>query len=238
LFFTLPIDDQMRCSVGTHSILERTSTYMRTNKLLLLPFLAGAVTLAAQNCTTPSGATDSDGSVSASASFTVGAGFITVTVANGLADPRSAGQLLNGVAFTLSSGPATATLGSTSANLRRVNSDGTFTDLGPAATGWALDTNFNGGLMLCVLCSDLGGSGPSHLLIGNPAVSGTYASANRSIAGNKPHNPFDSGTATFLINVPGLSPSATVTGATFFFSTAEGVSVTGTCSAGGGVGLG
>jgi hypothetical protein len=137
--------------------------------------------------------------------------------------------LLNGVAFTLSSGPATATLGSTSANLRRVNDDGTFTDLGPAATGWALDTNFNGGLMLCVLCSDLGGSGPSHLLIGNPAVSGTYASANRSIAGNKPHN---------LINVPGLSPSATVTGATFFFSTAEGVSVTGTCSAGGGVGLG
>ena len=100
-------------------------------------------------------------------------------------------------------------------------------------TGWALD-NSNGGLFLCVLCTDLGGAGPSHLLIGDPAVSGTYVSANASIAGNKPHNPFDAGTATFLINVPGLSAGATVTGATFFFSTAEGVSVTGTCSAGGG----
>jgi hypothetical protein len=173
--------------------------------------------------------------VSATANFTVGSGFISVTVANGLSDPRSAGQLLNGVAFTLSSGQTPGTLGPTAANLRRVDSGGSFTDLGPSATGWALDDNFSGGFMLCVLCTNLGGSGPSHLLIGDPATSGIYASANRSIAGNKPHNPFTSGTATFLINVPGLSPTATVTGATFFFSTAEGVSVTGTCSTGGGV---
>jgi len=205
---------------------------MKAPKLLLLPFVAGALTLAAQNCSTPAGATDPDGLVSATANFTVGAGFITVTVANGLADPRSAGQLLNGVAFTLSSGQTPGTLGATSANLRRIVRGGSFTDLGPSPTGWALDDSFAGGFMLCDLCTDLGASGPSHLLIGDPAASGIYASANGSIAGNKPHNPFTTGTATFLINVPGLSAGATVTGATFFFSTAEGVSVTGTCSTG------
>ncbi|SRR5579871_5640751 len=218
---------------------------MRTNPVLLIPFLAGALSLTAQTqCTTPQGATDAHGEpVAATANFTVGSGFITVTVQNTQADPRSAGQLLNGVSFTLSSGPAAATLGANSANIRRVNSGGTFTDLGPNNTGWALD-NSNGNFFLCVLCTDLGGAGPSHLIIGDPAGSGTYASANRSIAGNGPHNPFDAGVATFLINVPGLSSSATVTDATFFFSTAGptntptgptgGVSSRGTCQASGG----
>ena len=196
----------------------------------LLPLVAGALTLAAQNCTTPDGASVSDGLVSASANFTVGSGFITVTLANNLADPRSAGQLLNGVAFTLSTGQTSATLGPTSANLRRVNGGGSFTDFGPSATGWALDDNFNGGFQLCVLCTNLGGSGPSHLLIGDPALSGSYASANASIAGNKPHNPFTAGTATFLINAPDVTSGSTVTGATFFFSTQEGVSVPGSCT--------
>ena len=146
--------------------------------------MLGAMTLAyadvpggggggSQTCSTVPGATVPDGSVSANATFTVGNGFVTVTLSNSLADPKSAGQLLNGVSFTLTSGLTGGTLGSTSANLRRVARGGSFTDLGPASTGWALDDNFNGGYFLCVLCTDLGGSGPQHLLIGNPATSGT-----------------------------------------------------------------
>ena len=214
------------------------------NSLFILT-LAGAAALSAQNCTTPPGSTAGDVPVSASANFTVGNGFITVTLTNTFADPRSAGQLLSGAAFTLSSGPTTATLGANSANIRRVDKGGSFTDLGPNATGWALD-NSNGGLFLCVLCTGIGGSGPSHLLIGNPASNNTYASANRSIAGNGPHNPFDAGTATFLINAPNVNSSMTVTGVTLFFSTAAGAPgtggnpptgnfVTGTCDGGGGV---
>ncbi len=206
---------------------------MKTN-LLLLPFLAGALSLAGQNCTTPPGSTVPDGAVAATANFTVGSGFVTVTLSNDLTNPKSAGQLLSGLGFTLSSGQTPGTLGPTSANLRRVDKGGSFADLGPSATGWALDDTFPNGFLLCVLCTNLGGSGPSHLLIGGPASTGTYVSANGSIAGNKPHNPFTAGTATFLINVPGLSSSATVTSATFFFSTTEGVSVTGTCNTGGG----
>jgi hypothetical protein len=194
--------------------------------------IAGAMTLAAQPCSTVPGATDADGSVSANANFTVGDGFVTVTLSNSLADPKSAGQLLSGLAFTLTSGFTGGTLGATSANLRRVARGGSFADLGPASTGWALDPNFNGGYFLCVLCTDLGGSGPKHLLIGDPALSGTYASANASIAGNRPHNPFTQGQATFFINVPGVMSSDSVNSATFFFSTQEGVSVPGSCTGG------
>ncbi|HXP87215.1 MAG TPA: hypothetical protein VN841_20960 [Bryobacteraceae bacterium] len=208
---------------------------MRLTQSLLIPVIAGAMTLAAQNCSTVPGATDSDGSVSANATFSVGNGTVTVTVSNSLADPRSAGQLLNGVSFTLTSGLTGGTLASDLAQLRRVNSGGTFIDTpgGPSDMGWALDPNFNGGYFLCVLCTDLGGTGPKHLLIGDPALSGTYASANASIAGNKPHNPFTSGTATFTINVPGVMASDSVNSATFFFSTQEGVSVAGSCIGGG-----
>lgn len=185
------------------------------------------------DCSTPPGATVPGGTVNAQAAFTAGDGFITVSVTNNLADPRSAGQLLSGLAFTLSSGQTSGTLGPNSANIRTVNADHTFLDFGPSSTGWALQSNFNGGLFLCVLCTDLGAAGPKDLLIGAPATDGKYDSANRSIAGNKPHNPFTAGTATFLVFVPGLTSDATVTTATFFFSTAEGVSVTGACSPGG-----
>ena len=212
---------------------------MRPIKFLLLPMiLGGAALLYAVNsggggggktCTTTPGAAVPDGSVSATAKFTPSDGVVTVLLADTLVDPKSAGQLLSGVSFTLASGVTSGTLGPTSANLRRVTRDGSFTDLGPASTGWALDENLNGGFKLCVLCTDLGAAGPKHLLIGNPAVSGTYASANASIAGNKPHNPFTQGIATFLINIAGMTSSDSVTSATFFFGTTDGISVQGSC---------
>ncbi len=206
---------------------------MRIFGLLRVSLIAGAVTLVAQNCSTPSGSAVPDGQVSANASFSVGNGFVTVTLANGLADPRSAGQLLSGLAFTLASGTTGGSLGSTSANLRSIAKGGSFTDLGPASTGWALNGSFNGGFFLCDLCTDLGAAGPKHLLIGDPASSGEYDSANASIAGNKPHNPFTQGTATFLINAPGAIQGDSVSSAAFYFSTTDGISVAGSCGGGG-----
>ncbi len=202
---------------------------------LLIPMALGisAVVGAAEtDCATVAGATVPDGQANAQATFITGDGFITVTLTNMLGDPKSAGQLLSGLAFTLSEGETTGTLGNNSANLRKVQNGGSFADMGPSTTGWALAQNFNGGFELCVLCTDLGASGPSHLLIGSPAASGTYASANRSIAGNRPHNPFTAGTATFLINSPAVNSLSTITTATFFFSTQEGVSVSGSCTGG------
>jgi len=205
---------------------------------LLGPFslaMSGAV-LSAQiqtQCETQGGATVNDLPVSASATFTPGTGTIIVVLSNGLADPRSAGQLLSGLAFTVSEGETTGTLGPNSAEIITVARGGASVDIGPGTTGWALEQNFNGGFFLCVLCTDLGAVGPHQLLIGPPTGDGNYDSANASIAGNRPHNPFTSGPAMFMINAPNVTPNSTIIGAAFFFGTTQGVSVAGTCSGAG-----
>jgi len=196
--------------------------------------ISSIATCAETDCATQNGAVP-DGRVSAIATFVTGNGFMTVTLSDSLANPTSIGQLVSGLAFAVSEGQTIGTLGSTSANNRKVKADGTFVDLGPSPTGWALATDFNGGFELCALCTDLGASGPSRLLIGQPSGAGSYQSANASIAGNKPHNPFTTGTSTFLITIPTVTTQSTIASATFFFGTTEGVSVAGSCSAGGGI---
>lgn len=190
----------------------------------IAPVLALTMPLVAQTCATNSGAAVADGVVNTSASFTVGDGFITVSVTNQLADPKSVGQLLSGLQFTLASGASTGTLGSSSAIIRSVSRGGAFTDVAPGPTGWALDTS-NANFLLCALCNDLGAIGPKRLLLGDPNPStGTFASANASIAGNKPHNPFTAGTAVFFINAPGALAGDKVVTVKFFFGTAGGAS--------------
>ncbi len=203
--------------------------------LMPLVVATGVVAWASDtDCSTPDAATVPDGQVNATAHFTTADdGTITISLSNALSDPRSAGQLLSGLAFTVSEGETTGTLASSSASYVRVRRGGNFSTVGSGPTGWALADNFNGGLFLCVLCTDLGASGPAHLIIGDPSqTTGLYSSANASIAGNKPHNPFDASPALFVVNVPGVTSLSTITGATFFFSTAEGVSVGGTCGGG------
>lgn len=207
---------------------------LRITRFLLPSVLAMSAAWASEtDCVPSAGVVVPDGKVSAQVTFTTGDGFITVALADTLSDPKSVGQLLSGLAFTVSEGESTGALGNNSANVRAVRTGGSFVDLGPSTTGWALAQNLNGGFELCVLCRDLGSAGPSHLLVGDAANSGTYASANASIAGNRPHNPFTAGTATFLINAAGVTPNSTIVAATFFFSTTLGVSVAGACSPGG-----
>ena len=110
------------------------SQFMR----LLVPCLAAASSLAfagRQDCATQAGAAVTAGPVNADAVFTTGSGFISITVSNLQADPTSAGQLLSGLAFTLSDGQTTGSLGPNSANLRKVQGGGVFTDFGPSSTG-------------------------------------------------------------------------------------------------------
>src|SRR5579872_1148934 len=121
---------------------------MRPMKVLFISMIVGGGALlhavstvgggGGKTCTTTPGATVPDGSVSATAKFTPSNGVVTVVLADTLVDPKSVGQLVSGVSFTLASGITTGTLGSTSANLRKVVRGGSFTDLGPASTGWAL----------------------------------------------------------------------------------------------------
>ena len=174
---------------------------------------------------TPGGSTVTDGPVNASATFVTGNGTITITLNDLLANPKSVGELISDLDFTLSNHATMGTLANSTA--QEISIAGNIgTPGGTVSTGWALNDNVSGGLQLDVLGTSVG---PSHLIIGP----GPYTNANGSINGNKPHNPFLNGTATFTVDVSGVTAATTVTGATFSFGTESGVTVPGTSGGGG-----
>jgi hypothetical protein len=173
---------------------------------------------------TPAGSTESGGNpVNASATFTTSDGQIAVTLTDLLANPTTVAQLISDLSLTLSTGQTIGTLASSSGTQINVAANGTFTLGATASTGWGLNNNVSGGLQL----DALGFVGPALLIIGPPDAGGVYSAANNSIAGNGPHNPFIDGSATFLLDVLGVTADTTVTTATFSFGTTEGDNVPG-----------
>lgn len=192
--------------------------------------LAGGLTANAATIfyTTPTGSTTSGGAVNASALFTTSGGSLSITLTNLQGNPGNVAQLLSDLDFTLSGiTTASGTLSSSAGQEITVNSGGTFTLASTVATGWALNTS---GAVFDL--NVLGAAGPSHLIIGPPDGSGNYSSANGSIAGNGPHNPFLNQSATFTLSIPGITANTTVTSAIFSFGTTAGINVTGVCTRG------
>jgi hypothetical protein len=118
-----------------------------------------------------------------------------------------------------------------SAQVRTVNGDHSFTEGGTVSTGWALQAFGSSGLILCVICPNNGTPAPtnpppSHLIIG----AGPYTNANGSIAGNGPHNPFLDETATFTIHDSSITSSMVVSHVVFGFGTQFGSTVNGELS--------
>ena len=172
---------------------------------------------------TPTGAVTSGGPVNASATFTTGSGTVSITLTDLQANPTDVAQLVSDLDFTLSGGQTTGTLASSSGQQIFIAGNGTATLGSTGATGWGLNQNVSGGLQL----DALGFIGPAGLIVGPPGAGGTYTSANGSIAGNGPHNPFINQTATFTINIAGVTVDSTVTSATFSFGTTPGIDVPG-----------
>lgn len=169
---------------------------------------------------TPTGSSTSGGAVDASAMFVTGPGTITVTLNDLLANPTDVAQLVSDLDFTLSNGAMTGTLAGSSATQISISGHtGTMGTTG--ATGWVLNNGVSGGLQLDALGAP---TTPSELIIGP----GPYTNANGSIDGNMPHNPFLDETATFTIDVPGVTAATSVTGAVFSFGTTAGIDVTAT----------
>ena len=90
---------------------------------------------------TPPGTSVPDGSVNASATFTTGAGTLSVTLTDLLANPTSVGQTLSDLIFTLSSHQTTGTISSSSGQLITVAANGTATTGATTTTGWGLNSN-------------------------------------------------------------------------------------------------
>jgi hypothetical protein len=173
---------------------------------------------------TPTGATTSGGAVSASATVITGAGTVFITLTDLQVNPKNVAQLISDFDFVLSNGATTGTLASSSGQQITVNGNGTFTLGSTVPTGWGLNNNVGGGLQL----DALGYVGPAGLILGPPGAGGVYSAANSSIAGNGPHNPFLNQSASFLINVAGVTADTTITSATFSFGTTPGIDVPGT----------
>jgi hypothetical protein len=143
---------------------------------------------------------------------------------NLLADPKEVAQCISDLSFTVV--PAwtggSPSLTSSSGLERRVNGDKTYSDGLVVSTGWALNIIDNDTLHLNVLGTLIG---PAHLIIGPQDGSNDYGSANGSIAGNKPHNPFLAGPVTFALSVPGVTADTTITEVVFSFGTTPGIDV-------------
>src|SRR5262249_26872654 len=88
-------------------------------------------------------------------------------------------------------------------------------------TGWVF-SNIGGGTFGLDDLVGTGHAGPAHTLLGLPAADNKYDSADGSIAGNNPHNPFLFHTATFVFSLTGATGTPQVTGTTFQFGTTDG----------------
>jgi hypothetical protein len=196
--------------------------------LMCSPASAGTFTFA-----TAAGATEPMNSlpVNASTTITTGAGTVSVTLTNLLADPSNVPQVLTDLLFILSGGNTLATTIASSAGQEiTIAGNGTSTLGAVVATGWKLDSSSpSGTIHLCEIgpgtCG--GGLAPSHGIIGPPDSGGIYSNAKGSIAGNSAHNPFLSQTATWSLLVPGVTADTVVSGVMFSFNTSAGDDVPG-----------
>jgi len=189
--------------------------------------VAAAGVAQADQFTTSVGATNplTGQPVSATADFSLSGNTLTVTLTNNTPDMVSVGQLLTGLTFTLSDGSG-VTLTNQTGNLVEVLAGGAISNIGGAtdALGWGFGATGGSTFELCVICS--GGVTspvtPSEGLLGPTSADGKFDSANSSIDGNAPHNPFVLGTATYTFTVPS---NVTVSDVSFTFGTQAGANV-------------
>lgn len=153
--------------------------------------------------------------VSAQVTFVTSTDQISVLLENLFVDPTSVAQNISGLFFLVDGGgAASATLASATGMHRQIDKDGVYTDLGVLDTDWTLSL-LSGQLFL----NGLGSGGPDHTVIGGAGQDNLYDSANGSIAGNKPHNPFLASSALFLISMPGVTSNTLILDAIIRFNT-------------------
>jgi len=173
---------------------------------------------------TPSGSTCGGEACAAEATFTTGAGSISVTLTDLLtpAQVLSAGQALSDLSFTLSNAPGTQGALTASGQLANIGTGGTVTNVsgtpvrfigeGPPPPGGSGTFTVTGNT---ILMEAIGGGQPSQMILPS---GGSFTNANASITGGQ-FNPFVVGPATFTLAFSGITAATTVTAATFSFGT-------------------
>jgi hypothetical protein len=171
---------------------------------------------------TSAGASTTGGTVSAQAAFTISNGTVTIVVTNLGANPTDVADEVSALTFDVTGATGSGSLTTVSSgSLSTLSSGGSYTAgvssllsrWGTTETGLALDLDA------------LGGGSPNELIIGpddrggfDPTV-GKYTNANSSIYN---HNPSVLGTATFTIDVPGVTSSSTISDVVVQFGSSDG----------------
>lgn len=207
-------------------------------KRLLLATISAIVlsaTLAMANTfmvSTPAGSTTSGGSVNAQAVITTGLNSVTIDLTNLLtaAQMGNVAQALSDLSFTLSGAFATGLVSDTNRSYT-----GKLVDVakGGAVTtdaGNGVAASYNGwdfsNTLSTFLLEDLGSAaGPAQLILGGTTSTASYPSANASIAGNGPHNPFLQQDAVFTLSVTGVTAATNVTAGSLSFGTTLGTDI-------------
>ncbi|HXA45367.1 MAG TPA: hypothetical protein VNZ25_07675 [Candidatus Angelobacter sp.] len=186
--------------------------------LLMTAVAFSATTALGSMYYTPAGAGDSNGSVDASAQVIVGNGMVTITLTDLLQNPTSSGQTLSGLEIDISGAIGTATLASSSGLTSTINPDGAYTPgvYQNSLGHWGADDSVN--LSAIGLVSHQ----PYDLIVGPDSAggfsgAGTYSGANKGL-GN--FNPYVLGSATFTVDIPGVTSSSSISGVNFEFGTA------------------
>ncbi len=158
----------------------------------------------------------------AKAVFTLKSGEIDITLTNLLWNPNDDAQMISALRFTVTGVTGTASLNSISGNTSTINSsDGTYSTPSPisSSTPWKAS---NTGTSLVL--NDLTGSKPKDLIIGpdnkgSLTNGGIYTHAQGSIS---QHNPVILGSASFVIDVAGVTSSSKLSNVVFQFGTTAG----------------
>jgi hypothetical protein len=167
---------------------------------------------------------DSDGSLSAEAVFTLSANTVTVTLYNLQTNQGSQGQSVSGLVFMVGGPPAggaSLTLTSASGNLV------TFTQTGPngqiapdpgqitysgstlSDSHWAVVNSDN--------LTALSGGKPNQMILGPASSDGNYDDANPGFQKN--FNPYYQDSATFVLSAPGVTTASTISDVSIDFGT-------------------
>jgi hypothetical protein len=168
-----------------------------------------------------------DGSLFGIADFTTGAGFIDVTLTNGLTASTftSQGQALSDITFVLSNSPGTqVTLSVVSGQLGNIDhstgvvtytsgSPVRFLGQGPKPPGGSGAFTISGST---ITMEAIGGGQPSEMIVPLVSNGGAFTSKLSNVDN---FNPYTIGPATFELDLAGVTAQTTITGATFSFGT-------------------
>ena len=181
--------------------------------------------------------TSSGGAYTANFALNASTHTLTITVTNNLTgSANSIGSSISDIDFTVTGQTGAATNFSQSPSEPLVTF--TFVSSGGgcgATVNCATSTGSAGFALLSATgtidISTLFGGSPANLIVGGQGSGYSCPSANGGLC-NSQHNPFDVGSATFMVTVPGLTSLSQLANVQFSIGTTAGTFVGGNCTSG------